>query len=57
MPTRTETHSALKAWGLKLAKARGLKRACVALARRLASVLRHIWVDGSTFRFSKAAAA
>jgi len=57
MLIRTRAHSALKSWGLKLAKSRGLKRACVALARRLASVLHHIWVDGSTFHFSQEAAA
>ncbi len=57
MLIRTKSHSALKAWGLKLAKARGLKRACVALARRLAAVLHHIWLDGSTFRYAREAAA
>ncbi|MGA0601265.1 transposase [Caulobacter sp. KR2-114] len=56
MVIRTRTHSALKVWGLKLAKARELKCGCVAVARRLASVLHHIWVDASTFRFSQEAA-
>ena len=44
--------SALKAWGLRLAKKRGLKRACVALARKLAGVLHRMWLDGSEFRYA-----
>lgn len=43
----------LKAWGMKLAKKRGLKKACVAVARRLAVILHRIWVDGTTFRWTR----
>lgn len=57
MLVRTKAPSALKAWGLRLAKKRGLKRACVALARRLAAVLHRMWLDGSSFRYAKATAA
>jgi hypothetical protein len=32
-----------------------LRRAKVALARKLATVLHRIWVDGTTFRWSKEA--
>jgi hypothetical protein len=46
--------SALKAWAMRLAKLRGLKRAKVALARKLAVVLHSMWVDGTEFRWSKA---
>jgi transposase len=39
-----------------VAKRRGLRRAKVALARKLAVVLHRIWVDGTTFRWTKEAA-
>ena len=48
--------SSLKRWALEVARRRGLKRAKVALARKLASVLHRMWVDGTTFRWSKEAA-
>jgi hypothetical protein len=44
--------SALKAWGVQLAKRHGFKRACVAVARKLAIVLHQIWMRGETFRFT-----
>jgi transposase len=43
----------LKAWGLQLAKRRGMKRAIVATARRLSVILHRMWVDGSDFRFTR----
>jgi hypothetical protein len=49
--------SALKAWALRVAKLRGLKRAKVALARKLGVVLHRMWIDGSQFRWNKAPAA
>ena len=48
--TRTRKSFALKRWGLKLAARRGMNRARVALARRLAIILHRMWVDGSDFR-------
>ena len=57
MPTRAGRFSALKRWGLEVAKRRGARRAEVALARKLATVLHRLWVDGSEFRFGKEAAA
>lgn len=48
--------SALKRWAVDVVRRRGLRRAKVALARKLATVLRRIWVDGTTFRWSKEAA-
>ena len=57
MLTRTSRFSALKRWGLEVARRRGVKRAKVALARRLATVLHRVWVDGSSFRFGKEVAA
>ena len=53
MLTRTTRFSILKHWALQVAKRRGLKRARVALARKLGVVLHRIWVDGTTFRWTK----
>ena len=50
--TRT-SGSWLKAWGLQLARHRGMKRAIVATARRLSVILHRMWVDGSDFRFAR----
>jgi transposase len=47
--------SRLKRWAMEVAKRRGLKRAKVALARKLAAVLHRMWVDGTTFRWGKEA--
>jgi len=47
----------LKAWGIRVAQRRGMRRAVVAVARRLAVVLHRMWVDGSEFRWSKNSAA
>lgn len=52
MMVRSAKWSALKAWAVKVAKRRGLKRAKVALARKLAVVLHRIWVDGTEFCFT-----
>ena len=55
------THSGkwswLKAWGIRVAQRRGMRRAIVAVARRLAVVLHRMWVDGSEFRWKKDSAA
>jgi transposase len=55
--SRVTRFSALKRWGLEVAKRRGLKRAKVAVARKLAVILHRMWIDGSTFRWTKAEAA
>src|SRR5438128_1430121 len=50
----------LRGFGLKVgevAKRRGVRRAKVALARKLATVLHRLWADGSEFRFGQEAAA
>ena len=57
MLTRSCRFSTLKRWAVEVAKRRGMKRAKVALARKLATVLHRIWVDGSEFRFGKEAVA
>jgi len=56
MLSRVTRFSALKAWALRIAKLRGVKRAKVALARKLAVVLHRMWVDAADFRWRKAAA-
>jgi len=57
MLTRTIKWSWLKAWAMKIARRRGMKKAIVALARRLAVIMHRIWVDGSEFRWTREAAA
>jgi transposase len=53
MLTRTVRFSALKRWALAVAKRRGMKRAKVALARKLAVVMHAMWRDGTAFRWGK----
>ena len=47
----------VKAWAMKIARHRGLKKAIVALARRLAVIMHRIWVDGTEFRWTREVAA
>ena len=54
---RSTKWSALRAWGMNIAKRRGMARARVAVARKLAVILHRMWVDGSEFRWGKQAAA
>src|SRR5262245_25748528 len=53
MLTRTNKWSWLKAWAMKIARQRGMKKAIVALARRLAVIMHRIWVDGTEFRWTR----
>jgi transposase len=46
--------STLKVWGLKLAKRVGIKKALVAVARKLANIMHRMWIDGSEFKFGAA---
>jgi transposase len=57
MLTRSSRFSTLKNWAMAVAKRRGMKRAKVALARKLAVILHRMWVDGSEFRYGKEVAA
>ncbi len=54
---RTTKWSWLRAWAMAIAKRRGLKKAIVALARRLAVTMHRIWVDGTEFRWTREQAA
>jgi transposase len=56
MLTRTVRFSALKAWGMAVAKRRGTRKARVALARKRV-ILHRMWVDGTNFRWSNEATA
>ena len=57
MLTRTIKWSWLKAWGMKIARRRGMRRAIVAVARRMAVVMHRMWVDGTEFRWTNSATA
>jgi transposase len=57
MLTRTDKWSWLKAWAMKIARHRGMKKAIVALARRLAVIMHRMWVDGTEFRWTQDVAA
>jgi transposase len=57
MLVRVAKWSWLKAWAMKIARHRGMKKAIVALARRLAVILHRIWVDGTEFRWTREQAA
>ena len=50
MLMRSIAWSSLKAWGVRLMKTKGRRRAIVAVARKIAVVLHRMWVDGSDFR-------
>jgi transposase len=50
---RSTKWSVLRAWGMNVAKRRGMARARVAVARKLAVILHRVWSDGSKFRWGK----
>src|SRR6202051_3798885 len=54
---RSKKWSWLKAWAMQIARRRGMKKAIVALARRLAVIMHRIWVDGTEFRWTRETAA
>jgi len=49
---RVHKWCALKAWGVRLAKRVGFKKAKVAVARKMAVILHRMWIDGTSFRWS-----
>jgi len=57
MLARSTKWSWLKAWAMKVARHRGMKKAIVALARRLAVIMHRVWVDGTEFRWTREVAA
>ena len=48
--TRKRGSCRLKRWGLKLAKKKGHGKARVAVARKLAVLLHHLWITGETYQ-------
>ena len=50
--TRIQKWCRLKAWGMRLAKRVGLRKAKVAVARKLAVILHRMWIDGTDFQWS-----
>jgi transposase len=55
--SRHPRSSTLKTWGLALAKRIGMRRAKVAVARKLAVVMHRVWSDRSEYRWGNNAAA
>lgn len=53
--TRQVSFSSLKAWGLRIARSSGFKKAKVAVARKLAVVLHAMWKTNKPFRYTAAA--
>ena len=51
--TRVVKWSALKAWGMRIAKRRSMNKARVAVARKLAVILHQMWINGTEFSWSK----
>ena len=47
---RSSKWSALRAWGMAVAKRRGMARARIAVARKLSVILHRMWADGTEFR-------
>jgi transposase len=56
MLTRSSQWTPLKAWGMKIKKNRGHKKAVVAVARKLAVILHRMWIDDTQFRWGMEAA-
>jgi transposase len=54
---RTQRWSTLKAWGIRLMKRIGAKKAKVAVARKIAVILHCIWTDGTQFEWGAEKAA
>jgi transposase len=48
--------SPLREWGLEVAKRRGMPKAIVAVARRLAVILHRMWIDKTPYRWEAQAA-
>jgi hypothetical protein len=53
--TKVRRWSPSKAWGMRLAKWVGAKKARIALSRKPVEILRCIWVDGTQFWWTKEA--
>ncbi len=54
MLTRSKKWSVLKAWAMKVARLRGVRKATVALARKLAVLMHRMMITGESFQFKEA---
>lgn len=52
---RVQSYSALKAWGMRIAKRTSMMCAIVAVARKLAVILHRMWIDGNDFEWRSGA--
>nr|WP_320144145.1 IS110 family transposase [uncultured Cohaesibacter sp.] len=52
--TRTKHTCSLKEWGMEIAGRSGGKKARVAIARKLATILHRMWRDGTSFKWETA---
>jgi transposase len=50
--TRSARWCKLRAWGIAVARRRGMRRAVVAVARKLAILMHRIWADGTEFQWN-----
>ncbi|MEM8580046.1 MAG: transposase [Pseudomonadota bacterium] len=55
MLTRSRQWAPIRAWGLRIAKQSSLKKAKVAVARKLAVVMHRMWRDNAPFHWGAAA--
>ena len=55
--TRSKKWSKLKAWGVKIMKKKGLKKAAVAVGRKLAVILHRMMLEGKEFIYGEPKAA
>jgi transposase len=51
--TRTSKWSKLKAWGMKLMKKHGIKKAALAVGRKLAVIMHRMLITGEEFRYEE----
>lgn len=52
--TRTKKWSRLKAWGLKLMKKKGIKKASLAVGRKLSVIMHRMLIEEKEFRYGEA---
>lgn len=53
MLTRSKRWSKLKAWGLKLQRKHGFKKACMGVGRKLAVIMHRMWLDKTDFIYEE----
>ncbi len=51
--SRSKKWSKLKAWGLKIQRKHGFKKACMAVGRKLAVMMHRMWIDKTNFVYGE----